>query len=75
MVTGGGISGRRQGNANRRILIRRDNTMPVEPPRKITETQIIRREEETTLERRKKQLIKKEKKKEPEKSGKVDIRI
>jgi hypothetical protein len=49
--------------------------MPVEPPRKITETQIIRREEGTTLGRRKKPLIKNEKKKEPEKSGKVDIKI
>ena len=50
--------------------------MPVEPPRKITETQIIRREESATLEQRKKQNPKKKNQiKEPAKSGKVDIKI
>jgi hypothetical protein len=48
---------------------RRKTNMPVEPPRKISETQTIRREEGPTLEQRKKQN------KEPIKSGKVDIKI
>jgi hypothetical protein len=50
--------------------------MPIEPPRKITETQIIRREEGTALDKRKKPFAKKnDQKKGPEKSGKVDIKI
>jgi hypothetical protein len=49
--------------------------MPIEPPRKITETQIIRREEGTALDQRKKRFKKNDQKKEPEKSGKVDIKI
>jgi len=50
-------------------------TMPIEPPRKITETQIIRREENATFQQRKKQVKKEPLKKEPEKTGKVDIKI
>lgn len=49
--------------------------MPIEPPRKITETQIIRREESTAFQQRKKQAKKEPLKKEPEKTGKVDIKI
>ena len=53
-----------------------EHDMPVEPPRKITETQIIRREEGTALDKRKKPFLKKnDQKKEPDKSGKVDIKI
>jgi hypothetical protein len=55
---------------------RRKTNMPVEPPRKISETQTIRREEGPTLEQRKKQNPKKkDQNKEPIKSGKVDIKI
>lgn len=50
--------------------------MPVEPPRKITETQIIRREEGNGPRRKKKPTPPKDGlKKEPEQPGKVDIRI
>jgi|APDOM4702015023_1054809.scaffolds.fasta_scaffold1090417_1 hypothetical protein len=50
--------------------------MPVEPPRKITETQIIRREEGNSPRQKKKPAPQKEGlKKEPEQPGKVDIKI
>jgi hypothetical protein len=49
--------------------------MPIEPPRKITETQIIQREENATFQQRKKKMKKEERKKEPEKTGKVDIKV
>ena len=50
--------------------------MPVDPPKKISETQIIRREEGTGFQQRKKpKQPKKEEKKEPEKTGKVDIKV
>lgn len=51
--------------------------MPVEPPRKITGTQIIRREEEGRGSPQKKKPTppKEGLKKEPEQPGKVDIKI
>lgn len=50
--------------------------MPVEPPRKISESQIIRREEGAFPQPRKKPAPpKKEQKKEPDKTGKVDIKV
>jgi hypothetical protein len=50
--------------------------MPVEPPRKITETQIIRREEGKGPQQKKKPTPPKDGlKKEPERPGKVDIKI
>ena len=51
--------------------------MPVEPPRKITETQIIGRKEEGRRDQqRKKPMPPKEGlKKEPEQPGKLDIKI
>jgi hypothetical protein len=50
--------------------------MPVEPTRKITETPIIRREEDKGFQRKKKQpSLKDVSKKEPERTGKVDIKI
>jgi hypothetical protein len=50
--------------------------MPVEPPRKITETQIIRREEGKGSQQKKKPTHPKDGlKKEPEQPGKVDIKI
>jgi hypothetical protein len=50
--------------------------MPVEPPRKITETQIIQREEGKGSQQKKKPAPPKEGlKKEPEQPGKVDIKV
>jgi len=49
--------------------------MPIEPPRRITETQIIKREENATLQQRKKQAPKKKGPQQPDKPGKVDIKI
>jgi hypothetical protein len=50
--------------------------MPVEPPRKITETQIIRREEGKGSSQKRKQAPPKDGlKKEQEQPGKVDIKI
>ena len=50
--------------------------MPIEPPGKINETQIIRREEGATMQQKKKQMSqKKNQPKEPEKIGKIDIKI
>jgi hypothetical protein len=50
--------------------------MPVEPPRKISESQIIRREEGAFHQpQRKPAPPKKEPQKEPEKTGKVDIKV
>jgi len=49
--------------------------MPIEPPRKITETQVIHREESATFQQRKKKMKKEPPKAEPEKTGKVDIKI
>ncbi len=54
-----------------------EKNMPIEPPGKINETQILRREEGTTMQQRKKKRETKKaaEKKEAEKSGKVDIKI
>lgn len=51
--------------------------MPVDPPRKITETQIIRREENTNMHQRKKPSPHKkdQDRKDQEKSGIVDIKV
>jgi len=51
--------------------------MPVEPPRKITETQIIIRQEENkgSPQKKKQPPVKDGLKKEPKQPGKVDIRI
>ena len=50
--------------------------MPVEPPRKITETQIIRHEEGNGPRQKKKPMPRKDGlKREPEQPGKVDIKI
>ncbi len=51
--------------------------MPIEPPRKINETQIIRREESTNMQQRKKKAEMKKglEKKDTEKTGKIDIKI
>jgi hypothetical protein len=51
--------------------------MPVEPPRRITETQIIQREEGKGSQQKKKKPMppKDGLKKEPEQPGKVDIKI
>jgi hypothetical protein len=50
--------------------------MSIEAPGKITGTPIIRREEDAALPQKRKPLQrKKEQKKEPERSGKIDIKI
>ncbi len=51
--------------------------MPVEPSGKIVQSQIIRREEEMTNQQRKKQQQRKKEaeQKQPDKPGKVDIKI
>jgi len=54
--------------------------MPIEPPRKISETQIIRREDGAGYQKKKKPASPKneqkpEEKNVPEKTGKIDIRI
>ncbi len=51
--------------------------MPVEPSGKIVQSQIIRREEELTSQQRKKQQQRKKEAdhKQPDKPGKVDIKI
>ncbi len=51
--------------------------MPVDPSRKISETQIIRREEQTNLKQKKKpaQQKKDQGRKEKEKTGIVDIKV
>ncbi len=49
--------------------------MPIEPPRKVTQTQIIRREEEAGFQQKKKQLKKEQPKNEPRKDGKIDIKV
>jgi hypothetical protein len=54
----------------------KESTMPIEPPGKINETQIIRREEGATMQQKKKQTPEKKNQiREPEKSGKIDIKI
>ncbi len=62
---------------SRTETIMEEMSMPIEPPRKINETQIIRREEGTTMQQRKKkgETKKTAEKKETEKTGKVDIKI
>jgi hypothetical protein len=54
---------------------RRKRTMSVEPPGKIQETRIISREESAAFQQRKKQSKKEEPQKNPEKTGKIDIKI
>jgi len=50
--------------------------MPIEPSGKIHEAPVIRREESVAFQQKKKQSPpKKEPPKEPEKSGKIDIKI
>jgi len=51
--------------------------MPVDPPRKITETHIIRREENTNMQQRKKPSPQKKDplRKDQEKTGLVDIKV
>lgn len=50
--------------------------MPIEPPGKITEIQIIRREENDGSKRKKKEKPRKEEtKRAPDKPGRVDIKI
>ena len=50
--------------------------MPIEPPGKINETQIIRHEEGATMQQKKKQTPQKKNQiKETEKSGMIDIKI
>jgi len=49
--------------------------MPIEPPGKISEPNLIWREENATLKQKKKQVKKEEPKQESENSGKIDIKI
>ena len=50
--------------------------MPIEPPRKVTQTPIVRREEGTRdQQRKKKQPLKKEDETGAPKPGKVDIKV
>jgi hypothetical protein len=49
--------------------------MPIEPPGKIGEPNLIRREENATFKQKKKQAKKEEPKQESETSGKIDIKI